>query len=50
MDTLFDGAGFIFGFRVLPAIIFVTALVSILYYIGVMGILIRILGGIFQKA
>ncbi|MBA4435332.1 hypothetical protein HAP55_27250, partial [Escherichia coli] len=44
MDTLFDGAGFIFGFRVLPAIIFVTALVSILYYIGVMGILIRILG------
>ncbi|MFP1483862.1 hypothetical protein ACLB1S_20145 [Escherichia coli] len=43
MDTLFDGAGFIFGFRVLPAIIFVTALVSILYYIGVMGILIRIL-------
>ncbi len=41
-------AGFIFGFRV-PAIIFVTALVSILY-IGVMGILIRILGGIFQKA
>ncbi|MGG2259793.1 Na+ dependent nucleoside transporter N-terminal domain-containing protein, partial [Escherichia coli] len=31
MDTLFDGAGFIFGFRVLPAIIFVTALVSILY-------------------
>lgn len=32
MDTLFDGAGFIFGFRVLPAIIFVTALVSILYY------------------
>ncbi|EFY8738438.1 NupC/NupG family nucleoside CNT transporter [Shigella boydii] len=50
MDTLFDGAGFIFGFRVLPAIIFVTALVSILYYIGVMGILIHILGGIFQKA
>ena len=42
--------GSIFGFRVFPAIIFVTALVSILYYIGVMGILIRILGGIFQKA
>ena len=32
MDTLFDGAGFIFAFRVLPAIIFVTALVSILYH------------------
>jgi putative pseudouridine transporter len=50
MDELFDGAGFVFAFRVLPAIIFVTALISLLYYIGVMGLLIRILGGIFQKA
>ncbi|MFY9994433.1 MAG: NupC/NupG family nucleoside CNT transporter [Leclercia sp.] len=50
MDTLFDGAGFVFAFRVLPAIIFVTALISLLYYLGVMGLLIRILGGIFQKA
>lgn len=50
MDVLFDGAGFIFAFRVLPAIIFVTALISLLYYIGVMGLLIRVLGGIFQKA
>lgn len=50
MDAVFDGAGFVFAFRVLPAIIFITALVSLLYYIGVMGILIRILGGIFQKA
>lgn len=49
MDVLFDGAGFIFAFRVLPAIIFVTALISLLYYIGVMGLLIRILGSIFQK-
>ncbi|EHX8947414.1 NupC/NupG family nucleoside CNT transporter [Escherichia coli] len=50
MDVLFDGAGFIFAFRVLPAIIFVTALISLLYYIRVMGGLIRFLGGIFQKA
>ena len=50
MDVLFDGAGFIFAFRVRPAIIFVTALISLLYYIRVMGGLIRILGGIFQKA
>lgn len=49
MDILFDGVGFIFGFRVLSVIIFVIALVSIFYYIGVMGILIRIFGGIFQK-
>lgn len=49
MDVLFDGAGFIFAFRVLPAIIFVTALISLLYYIGVMGLLIRILGSIFFR-
>ena len=50
MNVLFDGAGFIFAFRVLPAIIFVTALISLLYYIRIMGVLIRILGGLFQKA
>ena len=49
MDVLFDGAGFIFAFRVLPAIIFVTALISLLYYIGVMGLLIRILGSFSRK-
>ncbi|HHG9064467.1 TPA: NupC/NupG family nucleoside CNT transporter [Citrobacter freundii] len=50
MDRIFNGAGFVFAFRVLPAIIFITALVSLLYYVGVMGGLIRVLGGIFQKA
>ena len=50
MDHVFEGAGFVFAFRVLPAIIFITALVSLLYYIGVMGGLIRVLGGIFQRA
>ncbi|MDE9618087.1 NupC/NupG family nucleoside CNT transporter [Citrobacter portucalensis] len=50
MDKVFNGAGFVFAFRVLPAIIFITALVSLLYYVGVMGGLIRVLGGIFQKA
>lgn len=50
MDTLFNGAGFIFAFHVLPAIIFITALVSLLYYIGIMGFLIQALGAIFQKA
>lgn len=50
MNTIFDGAGFVFAFHVLPAIVFVTSLISILYYIGVMGFLIRILGTAFQKA
>ncbi len=48
MDVLFDGAGFIFAFRVLPAIIFVTALISLLYYIRVMGAY-PYSGGIFRK-
>lgn len=50
MDKVFNGAGFVFAFHVLPAIIFITALVSVLYYIGVMGFLIRLLGGLFQRA
>lgn len=49
MNVLFDGAGFFFAFHVLPAIIFITSLISILYYIGVMGWVINILGYVFQK-
>lgn len=49
MNELFDGAGFVFAFHVLPAIIFITSLISILYYIGVMGWFINILGYLFQK-
>jgi nucleoside permease NupC len=49
MDAVFDGAGFVFAFRVLPAIIFITALVSLLYYMGIMGFLIRLLGEYFKK-
>ncbi|MEG2112663.1 MAG: NupC/NupG family nucleoside CNT transporter [Hafnia sp.] len=49
MNVLFDGAGFVFAFHVLPAIIFITSLISILYYIGVMGWVINILGYVFQK-
>ena len=37
--------GFIFAFHVLPIIIFFSALVAVLYHIGVMGWLIRVLGG-----
>ena len=49
MNVLFDGAGFVFAFHVLPTIIFITSLISILYYIGVMGWVINILGYVFQK-
>lgn len=37
--------GFVFAFHVLPIIIFFSALVAVLYHIGVMGWLIRVLGG-----
>ena len=49
MNVLFDGAGFVFAFHVLPAIIFITALISILYSLGVMGWVINLLGYVFQK-
>ncbi len=49
MFELFGGTGFIFAFRVLPTIIYVTALIAVLYYLGVMRWIITILGMIFQK-
>ncbi|EPA1952974.1 NupC/NupG family nucleoside CNT transporter [Vibrio alginolyticus] len=50
MFEVFGGGGFIFAFRVLPALIFFSALISVLYYIGVMQWVIKILGGALQKA
>ena len=49
MFELFGDTGFVFAFRVLPAIIFVTALISVLYYLGVMKWIVLVLGTIFQK-
>lgn len=45
-----EGIGFIFAFKVLPTIIFFSALISVLYNIGVMQIVIKVLGGALQKA
>lgn len=45
-----DGIGFIFAFQVLPAVVFFSALISVLYYIGVMQWVIKIIGGGLQKA
>lgn len=49
MFTLFGGGGFIFGLRVLPMIVFVTALVSILYYLGIMRWIVTIIGTALHK-
>jgi CNT family concentrative nucleoside transporter len=37
-----DGAGYIFAFRVVPTIIFVSSLVSISYYLGIMQRLVQV--------
>lgn len=41
--------GFIFAFQVLPAVIFFSALISVLYYIGVMQWVVKIIGGTLKK-
>lgn len=43
------GLGFVFAFQVLPAIIYVTALIAVLYYLGIMRWIITILGTVLQK-
>ncbi|WP_096199806.1 NupC/NupG family nucleoside CNT transporter [Bacillus sp. FJAT-45350] len=44
-----DNIGFIFAFQVLPVVIFFSALISVLYYLGIMQIIIKILGGALSK-
>lgn len=41
--------GFIFAFNVLPVIVFFAALISVLYHIGIMKWVIRLIGGFLQK-
>ncbi|MCL9781450.1 NupC/NupG family nucleoside CNT transporter [Vibrio sp. S4M6] len=45
-----DGIGFIFAFQVLPTVVFFSALISVLYYLGIMQWVIKILGGGLRKA
>ncbi|CAM3574532.1 NupC/NupG family nucleoside CNT transporter [Vibrio aquimaris] len=49
MFEVFGGGGFVFAFRVLPTLIFFSAFISVLYYIGIMQWVIKILGGALQK-
>ena len=44
-----EGLGFIFALQVLPTLIFFSALIAVLYHIGVMQWVIKILGGGLQK-
>lgn len=49
MFEVFGGGGFVFALRVLPIIVFFSALISVLYYIGIMQWIIKIIGGGLQK-
>lgn len=44
-----DSIGFIFAFKVLPVIVFFSALISVLYHFGIMALVIRLIGGFLQK-
>ena len=41
--------GFIFAVKVLPIIVFFSGLISVLYYLGIMQVVIKIIGGALQK-
>jgi CNT family concentrative nucleoside transporter len=41
--------GFMFAFHVLPVIVFFSSLIAVLYYIGVMELVIKFIGGGLQK-
>jgi CNT family concentrative nucleoside transporter len=48
--TAADGpAGFVFALRVLPMIIFFSSLIAVLYHVGIMQWVIRLLGGALRK-
>jgi len=48
MHEVFGDAGFVFAFRVLPAIIYVSAIIAVLYHLGVMRWIVQVLGSVFK--
>ncbi|MER2088995.1 MAG: NupC/NupG family nucleoside CNT transporter [Sporosarcina sp.] len=44
-----EGFGFVFAFQVLTIIIFFSSLISVLYYLGIMQMIIRLIGGALSK-
>ncbi|WBA15612.1 NupC/NupG family nucleoside CNT transporter [Salinivibrio proteolyticus] len=41
--------GFIFAFNVLPTIVFFSALIAVLYHLGIMAWIIRLIGGVLRR-
>lgn len=44
-----NGVGFVFAFQVLVIIIFFSSLISVLYYLGIMQLIIKFIGGGLSK-
>lgn len=44
-----DSIGFTFALNVLPVIVFFSSLITVLYYLGVMGWIVKLIGGFLQK-
>ncbi|MFT5928781.1 MAG: CNT family concentrative nucleoside transporter, partial [Candidatus Azotimanducaceae bacterium] len=44
-----DSIGFVFALNVLPVIVFFSSLITVLYYLGVMDWIVRLIGGFLQK-
>ena len=49
MFDLFGGGGFVFALRVLPQVVFFSSLVAVLYYLRIMQVFIRLIGGALHK-
>ncbi|MBA4689712.1 NupC/NupG family nucleoside CNT transporter [Pseudomonas stutzeri] len=45
MFEVFGNQGFVFAIRVLPLIVFFSAFIAVLYHLGVMTLVIRVIGG-----
>lgn len=44
-----NAIGFVFAIKVLPVIVFFSALITVLYHLGIMAWIIRAIGGFLQK-
>ena len=49
MFEMFGNGGFVFAIRVLPLIVFFSSFIAVLYYLGVMSLVIRVIGGGLQR-
>jgi len=46
---VFGSQGFVFAIKVLPLIVFFSSFIAILYYLGIMSVVIRVIGGGLQR-